>query len=147
MLAQHNAGWDWISQSPQSISLTGKRCLPSLPPPFFGTSSRTFKFRTIVHLQRSETSAQEGFRNPFPGQNGSGYFQTKAARRDLRKYISPGSHQILAICCAQQTGMLIMVVEALLIAIYLGNDLILVDIKKLSRSSTCLVWYTWSLSS
>jgi hypothetical protein len=37
--------------------------------------------------------------------------------------------------------------EALLIAIYLGNGLILIDIRKFSRSSTCLVRYSWSLSS
>src|SRR5271170_1460893 len=52
-------------------------------------------------------------------------------------------------CCAQQTGMHILVVEALLIIylFYLGSELILIDIRKPFRSSTCLVRYSWSLSS
>ena len=51
--------------------------------------------------------------------------------------------------CAQQTGMHILVVEALLIIylFYLGSELILIDIRKSYRSSTCLVRYSWSLSS
>jgi hypothetical protein len=48
---------------------------------------------------------------------------------------------------ARSKQVCIYVVEALLIAIYLGNDLILVDIRKPSRSSTCLVRYSWSLPS
>jgi hypothetical protein len=43
---------------------------------------------------------------------------------------------------ARSKQVCIYVVEALLIAIYLGNDLILVDIRKLSRSSICLVRYS-----
>jgi hypothetical protein len=39
----------------------------------------------------------------------------------------------------------IVVVEALLIAIYLGNELILIDIRKPFRPSTCLVRYSWSI--
>ena len=39
----------------------------------------------------------------------------------------------------------IMVVEALLIAIYLGDELLLIDIRNPFRSSTCLVRYSWSL--
>src|SRR5271170_6271674 len=52
-------------------------------------------------------------------------------------------------CCAQQTGMHILVVEALLVIylFYLGSKLILIDIRKPCRSSTCLVRYSWSLSS
>jgi hypothetical protein len=49
-------------------------------------------------------------------------------------------------CCAQHTGMHMVVVEALLIAIYLGDELLLIDIRKRFRSSTCLVRYSWSLS-
>ena len=49
-------------------------------------------------------------------------------------------------CCTQHTGMHIVVVEVLLIAIYLGNELILIGIRKPFRSSTCLR-YSWSLSS
>jgi hypothetical protein len=42
-----------------------------------------------------------------------------------------------------------MVVEALLIIylFYLGSELILIDIRKPFRSSTCLVPYSWYLSS
>src|ERR1700722_2318239 len=42
-----------------------------------------------------------------------------------------------------------LVVEALLIAylFYLSSELILIDIRKPFRSSTCLVRYSWSLSS
>jgi hypothetical protein len=50
-------------------------------------------------------------------------------------------------CCAQHTGMYIMVVEALLIAIYLGDELLLIDIRNPTRPGTCLVRYSWSLSS
>ena len=44
-----------------------------------------------------------------------------------------------ALCCAQQTGMHILVVEALLVIylFYLGSELILIDIRKPFRSSTC----------
>ena len=38
-----------------------------------------------------------------------------------------------------------MVVEALLMAIYLGDELLLIDIRKPFRSSTCLVRYSWSI--
>jgi hypothetical protein len=43
----------------------------------------------------------------------------------------------------------IYVVEALLIIwlFYMGNELILIDIRKSFRSSTCFVRYSWSLSS
>ena len=40
-----------------------------------------------------------------------------------------------------------MVVEALLVAVYLDNELILIDIRNPFRSSTCLVRYSWFLSS
>src|SRR5271163_4367215 len=52
-------------------------------------------------------------------------------------------------CCAQQTSMHILVVEALLIIylFYLGSELILIDIRKPYRSRTSLVRYSWSLSS
>ena len=44
------------------------------------------------------------------------------------------------LCCAQQTGMHILVVEALLIAIYsTGDEQILIHIRKPCRSRTCLV--------
>ena len=42
----------------------------------------------------------------IPAWRGSGYFQTKVARRDLRKYISPGSHQTLAIASRLSSGCL-----------------------------------------
>src|SRR5947207_6211210 len=43
-------------------------------------------------------------------------------------------------CCAQQTGMHILVVEALLIAIYsTGDEQILIHKRKPCRSRTCLV--------
>jgi hypothetical protein len=53
------------------------------------------------------------------------------------------------LCCVQQTGAHEMVVEALLV-IYLfclDSKLILVDIGSPVRSSTCLVRYSWFLSS
>ena len=50
-------------------------------------------------------------------------------------------------CCAQRTGMHIMVVEALLIAIYLGDELLLIDIRKPFQSRTCLIRYSCSLTS
>jgi hypothetical protein len=37
------------------------------------------------------------------------------------------------------------VVEALLMAIYLGDELLLIDIRNPFRSSTCLVRYSWSI--
>jgi hypothetical protein len=42
-----------------------------------------------------------------------------------------------------------LVVEALLVIylFYLGSELILIDIRKPCRSSTCLVRHSWSLSS
>jgi hypothetical protein len=66
----------------------------------------------------------------------------KTLNRKELKYVS---RRILDVARSKQVC--IYVVEALLIAIYLENDLILVDIRKLSRSSTCLVRYSWSLSS
>jgi hypothetical protein len=40
----------------------------------------------------------------------------------------------------------IMVVEALLIATYLGDELLLIDIRKPTRPSTCLVRYVGKLA-
>jgi len=51
-------------------------------------------------------------------------------------------------CCAQQTGMHIdWLWKHCLMSIYLGSELILVDIRKAYRSSTCLVRYSWFLPS
>jgi hypothetical protein len=52
-------------------------------------------------------------------------------------------------CCTQQTGVHEMVIEALLVIylFYLGSELVLIDVGKPFRSSTCLVRYSWSLPS
>src|SRR5947208_12550808 len=50
------------------------------------------------------------------------------------------AYETRAYCCAQQTGMHILIVEALLIAIYsTGDEQILIHKRKPCRSRTCLV--------
>src|SRR5256885_3897265 len=50
------------------------------------------------------------------------------------------AYETRAYCCAQQTGMHILVVEALLVAIYsTGDEQILIHKRKPCRSRTCLV--------
>src|SRR5947208_13095464 len=58
------------------------------------------------------------------------------------------AYETRAYCCAQQTGMHILVVEALLVAIYsTGDEQILIHKRKPCRSRTCLVRIAGSLSS
>src|SRR5437763_14817812 len=55
-------------------------------------------------------------------------------------HMRTSQQSFISSCCAQQTGMHILVVEALLIAIYsAGDEQILIHKRKPCRSKTCLV--------
>jgi len=79
-------------------------------------------------------------------------YQTSALCASCRKALRKS--RVMFSCrqwfwCAQQTGMHILVMEALLTIylFYLGSELILIGIRKSLRSSTCLIRCSWTLSS